>query len=110
MIGGVERHGDRPELTVPDLDQRIRIRQQIVCPGGVVSGRDDDRSIGLIDKPDRDRSRQTRASTVGDQAGDLALEEEVVADLVRGCQPDLRVSQPQRARCQALPSVCADGA
>ncbi len=110
MIRGIERLGDGPKLTVPDLDQRMRIRQQIVGPGGVIARRDDDRSIGLIDKTDRHRSRQTCASTAGDQAGDLALEEEVVPDLVRGCKPDPRLSQPQRARCQALPSVWADGA
>lgn len=105
MICEFKQLGDGPELTVPDLYQRMRIRQQIVGPGGVLSGRDDDRSIGLIDKPDRDRSRQTCASTAGDQAGHLAAEEEVVPDLVRDRTLDVSEGQPQRARCQDLPSV-----
>ena len=110
MIRGFERLGDGPELTVPDLDQCTRIRQQVAGPGGVVAGRDGDRSIGLVDKPDRDRSRQTRPSTARDQAGHLALEEEVVPDLVRDRTPDVSEGQPQRARCQDLPSVWAEGA
>ncbi len=84
MIGRFERLGAGPELTVPDLDQRMRIRQQIAGPGGAVAGRDDDGSIGLIDKTNGDRSRQTRVSTAGNQASHLTLEEEVRLDVIRG--------------------------
>jgi hypothetical protein len=98
-----ERFGDRREPTLADFHLDGRIGQQVVGPRGAIAGGDQDRTIRLVDVADRDPPRQTRASSACRQPGDLALEEQVAADVVRR-------EARQRARCQDLPSVWVDGA
>jgi hypothetical protein len=91
------------EDSLADLDQDVRIVDQVLGPIGRVTRGHEDRAIGLVDIADRDGPGDAGPPPAGRYAGDLALEEEVVADVVRR---DVR----QRARCQDLPSVWVDGA
>ena len=99
MVGAFERLGDRSEPSFPELDLDLRVGEEVLRPMRVIARRDQDGPIGFLDIADRDPSRQTTAPTACRESGDLSLEEEVAADVVR-----------QRARCQDLPSVWVDGA
>jgi hypothetical protein len=103
VIRSLERFGDGRESALPDLDLDSRIGKQVLRPEGAIAGCNEDRAIGLVDIADRDRSGESGQSTARGEPGDLALEEQVVADVVRR-----RIRQ--RARCQDLPSVWVDGA
>ena len=103
MIRSLQGFGDRREPSLADLHLHGRIGQQVVRPLRAIARRDQDRAIRLIDVPDRDRPRQSAPPSACREPGDLALEEEVVADVVRW-----RIRQ--RARCQDLPSVWVEGA
>ena len=100
MVGGIQWLGDGREPALPDLDLRARISEQVVRPRRTVASCHEDRSIRLIEVAHRDRSSLPGAAAPRRQPGDLALEEEIVTDVVRR----------QRARCQDLPSVWVDGA
>jgi hypothetical protein len=100
VVGGVQWLGDGRESPLTDLYVRVRIGEQVQRPLCAIAGSDEDRSIRLIQVTDRDRSELPRTPPPRRQSGDLALEEEVVPDVVRR----------QRARCQDLPSVWVDGA
>jgi hypothetical protein len=103
VVGSLERFRDRREPSIPDLDLDGRLGQQVIRPQRTIPGGHQDRAIGLFDIADRDRSRESCASSACRQSGDLALEEQVAADVVRQW---IR----QRARCQDLPSVWVAGA
>ena len=100
MVGPVERLGDRGEPPLTDLDLDRRIREQIERPLGAVTGGDQHRAIRLVDIAHRDGAEQTAPAPSCRDPCDLALEEQVAADVVRR----------QRARCQDFPSVWVDGA
>lgn len=100
MIGPVQRFRDGPVAALAHLDEHGRFLEQVQRPVRPVAGGDQQRPIGLIDVADRCGPRQARPPAARRDAGDLALEVEVVADLVRR----------QRPRCQDLPSVWVDGA
>jgi hypothetical protein len=95
VIGWLERLGDRLEPPLPDVDRDPRRIEQVQRPARPIAGRDEDRSVRLLDVPDRDRPRQSGPPSPGRDPRDLPLEDEVVAEVVRR----------QRARCQDLPSV-----
>ena len=99
MVGALERlrRGREPSLT--DLHLDLGILEEVQRPLRAIASRHQDGAIGFVDIADRDRSRESAAPTARREAGDLPLEEEVAADVVR-----------QRARCQDLPSVWVDGA
>ena len=99
MVRAGQHVGHCLEATVADLDDHRGIGQQVGRPLGTIAGGHQHGSVGLIDIPHRDRSRRTGAPTARRDPGDLALEEEVVAEVVR-----------QRPRCQDLPSVWVEGA
>ena len=99
MVTALERLRDAGEAPVTDLDLDRGIVEQVQRPLGAVAGRDKDGAIGFIDIADRHRSWESAVPASRREAGDLPLEEEVAADVVR-----------QRARCQDLPSVWVDGA
>lgn len=99
MIGAVERLGDRGEPSFTDLDLDLGVGEEVQRPLRVVARGDEDGAIGFVDVADRDRSWKPAAPTACRESGDLSLEEQVAADVVR-----------QRARCQDLPSVWVDGA
>lgn len=99
MVGAVELLGDGSEPPLPDLHLDFGVLEQVEGPLRSVAGRDEDGAIGFVDVADRDGSRESAAAAARRESGDLALEEEVAADVVR-----------QRARCQDLPSVWVDGA
>jgi hypothetical protein len=100
VIRHLERFRHCPEPPLPDIDRDLRSIEQMERPARPVTGGDQDRPVRFLDVADRDRSRQSRPPTPGRDPGDLSLEDEVVADVVRR----------QRARCQDLPSVWVDGA
>jgi hypothetical protein len=91
------------EDSLADLDQDVRIVDQVLRPIGPVTRGHEDRAIDLVDIADRNCPGDAGPPTAGRETGDLALEEEVVADVVR------RYVR-QRARCQDLPSVWVEGA
>jgi hypothetical protein len=91
------------EDTLADLDQNVRIVDQVLRPIGSVPRGHEDRAISLVDIADRDGPVDAGPPTAGRETGDLAFEEEVVADVVRR-------NVRQRARCQDLPSVWVEGA
>jgi hypothetical protein len=103
VVARLERlgHGAEPPVAYVDVDAWVG--GQVACPLGVVARCDEDRAVRLIDEADSDRPRLPRPATARRDPGDLALEEEVGADVVRA---RLR----QRDRCQDLPSVWVDGA
>jgi hypothetical protein len=101
VVGGLQWLGDGREPPLTDLYLRVRIGEQVQRPLCAIAGSDQDRSIRLIEVTDRDRSELPRSPPPRRQSGDLAPEEEVVADVV---------VRRQRARCQDLPSVWVDGA
>jgi hypothetical protein len=103
VIRSLERFGDRAEPSLADLDLDGRLGEQVVGPLRALARGDQDRPIRLIDISDGDRPSQPGPSSACGQPGDLALEEQVVADVARRW---IR----QRARCQDLPSVWVDGA
>jgi tetrahydromethanopterin S-methyltransferase subunit G len=103
VVGRLERLGARGEPPIANIDVRRRIGEQVGRPLGVIAGRDEDRTVGLFDEADRDRPRSACPTTAGRDPGDLPLEDQVVADVVRA-----RLAQ--RDRCQDLPSVWVDGA
>jgi hypothetical protein len=78
----------------------VGLGEQVRRPLRSIAGRDQDRSIRLIQVAHGDRSGLPGDAAPSRQARDLAFEEEVVPDVVRR----------QRARCQDLPSVWVDGA
>lgn len=100
MIGRLEELSHGPERPIADVDQDLRSVEQVERPASPIASGDQDRSIGLLDIPDRDRPQQAGPASPGRDPSDLPLEDEVVADVVRR----------QRARCQDLPSVWVDGA
>lgn len=100
MVGGIQWLGDGREPALPDLDIHTRIGKQVQRPLGTIAGGDEDRSVRLVEVAHRDGACLPSALAPRRQSGDLALEEEVVTDVVRR----------QRARCQDLPSVWVDGA
>ncbi len=100
MVGGIQWFRDGCEPPLPDLDLRVGLGEQVQRPLRSIAGRDQDRSIRLIQVAHGDRSWLPRDAAPSRQPRDLALEEEVVPDVVRR----------QRARCQDLPSVWVDGA
>ena len=99
VVAALERLRDRREAPLADLDLDVRVGEEVQRPLRVVARRDQDGPIGFVDIADGDRSRKPAAPTACRESGDLSLEEEVAADVVR-----------QRARCQDLPSVWVDGA
>ena len=103
MVDRRQRLRRRAEDTLADLDQDVRIVSQVHRPVGSVACRHEDRAIGLVDVADRDGPGDAGPSTACRETGDLALEEEVVADVVRR-------GARQRARCQDLPSVWVEEA
>jgi hypothetical protein len=84
VVRSLEWFGDRCESTLPDLDFDGRVSQQVVRPQRPIARGHEDRAVRLVDIADRDRPRQSRPSSACRQSGDLALEEQVVADVVRG--------------------------
>lgn len=103
MVGCRQGLRGGTEDTLTDLDQDVRIVDEVLRPIGPVTRGHEDRAVGLIDIADRDGPGDASPPTAGRETGDLAFEEEVVADVVR------RYVR-QRARCQDLPSVWVDGA
>ena len=101
MVGTREWLRDRLEATVADLDEDGRIGQQVRRPSGSVTGGDEHGSIRLVDVADGHWSPRHGTSAARGDPGDLPLEEQVLADVVRG---------RQRPLCQDLPSVWVDGA
>ena len=99
MVSGVQRLCGCGERPLADLDVDPRFVEQVERPAGRIPGRDKDGPIRLIEVADRHGPWQATTPTDRRDPGDLALEDEVVADVVR-----------QRARCQDLPSVWVDGA
>jgi hypothetical protein len=91
------RDGREPPLTHLDLD--LGAGEEVRCPLRPFAGGDQDRPVRLVDVTDRDLAREPGPPSPGREPGDLPLEEEVVADVVR-----------QRPRCQDLPSVPIAGA
>lgn len=99
MVGALERLCDGREPPRTDLHLDFGVVSQVQRPQCALARGDQDRTIGLVDIADRDRSRKSAAPTTGRESGDRAREEQIAADVVR-----------QRARCQDLPSVWVDGA
>ena len=99
MIGALQRLGGRGEPALAHLHLDLRVVEYVQRPLGSIAGCHEDRAVGLIDVADCDRPREPAPPSPGGESGDLPLEEQVAADVVR-----------QRARCQDLPSVWVDGA
>ncbi len=102
MLLSVQEIGDRLEPSFADLDKAMGIGFEVVGPRGTLTGRDEDGSVRVVDEPDCDPARTSAPTTGRRQQGDAAVATERAGDLVRG--------DPQRARCQDLPSVATDGA
>jgi hypothetical protein len=112
VVGRLERLGDRAEPPIAHLDLDLRVIDEVRRPVRPIPRRDEDRPVRLLDEADGDGSRESAAATAGGQPGDLALEEQVAADIVRqrvSASARQRVSAPPRC-CQDLPSVWVDGA
>jgi hypothetical protein len=99
VVRGIEALCDRRERPLPDLDIDARLVEQVERPAGRVTRRDEHGPVRLIDVAHGYGPWQAGPPTGRGDPGDPALEDELVADLVR-----------QRARCQDLPSVWVDGA
>ena len=99
MIDRIERFRQRRERPHADLDLDAGVVEEVQRPSGVVTGSHQHGPIRFVDVADGDRPRRPGSAADRRDPGDLALEDQVFADLVR-----------QRARCQDLPSVCVDGA
>ena len=102
MLSTIEGLGHRLESPLADLHQAAWVGLEVACPQGALARRHEDRSVGLVDEPDRHLARTSTPTTGGRQQDDPAVAAERPSDVVRG---DL-----QRARCQDLPSVPTDGA
>jgi hypothetical protein len=99
MLRRIQRLRDGRESPLTHFDIDLGMGEQVERPSRPVAGGDEDRPIRLVDVPDGDLPREPRPSSRGRDPGDLSLEEEVGADVVR-----------QRPRCQDLPSVPIAGA
>jgi hypothetical protein len=75
------------------------VGEQVARPLRPVAGSDEDRPVRLVDVAHGDPPQEPRPPSPGRDPGDLPLEDEVGADVVR-----------QRPRCQDLPSVPIAGA
>jgi hypothetical protein len=84
VVGGLKKLSDGLESSLPDLHRHARIGEQILGPGRAIRGRDEDRAVGLLDVADRHRPRQPRPSADRRDPGDLAREDQIAPDGVRG--------------------------
>jgi hypothetical protein len=115
----VENLGFTDERSTAHLDLDRGIDQEVRRPRAVEgSGRNKDRTIGLVDVTDGDRAPLPCPPTSGPEPGEPAIDREGVVECRNPVRATRRSGRPrvavagrrQRARCPDLPSVATDGA
>jgi hypothetical protein len=129
----VEHVGDAAERPPGDGDLDHRVDEEVAGPGAVRrAGGDEDRSVRLLDEPDRDRAGGAAQPAAGPEMGEARVVGERGIEVGNAIgapggtarraarRPGGRAGPPgravdivggrQRLRCQDLPSVATDGA